>query len=262
MQNSNSSVESIFLVDDLSLHEALIYSLQSTVRPRARLTPATGAGFASGVQFQLKNHIVHILCLGDHTSHPFSYLTLGAFATQREISSVIALTTAHSLREDLFPGDLAIVRRASALPYPALFANKDPYEQNPPEAEHFEAKPETLDHFTKQVVKQAKPILWQREVPQVRCGYAKHPTWGGELMPWAPQQFDNMRQQGIDTISSAAVGVYEAQKLMPDARIICINQVVSNPNADSTEQWKRFKFRFQIPVAKLLSQIISEDGME
>jgi hypothetical protein len=253
MQTFANRPEQVFLLDDPELYEAIIGSIRGDGEP-------SGSGFAQGLRFAIADKYVHVLCMRDETGHPFTYLSLGQLAIKHNVSSIVAVFQCHSLVENLYPGDLAVVSAASALPYPALYKNRDPYAADTESTEHYEASVENLNWMSRFLKKWQKEITWQRNIPTVKCGYAKHPTWGGGLEPWAPEQFDVLRRAGIETLCEGAAGVYEARAHFPDIPVICLNLVRTTPSKDSKRGWNRNKSQYFQPVVWLIEKLITDSA--
>jgi hypothetical protein len=212
--------ESIILVDDERLHAAAVQALleHEELEPEA-------TGFTSSRRYRVSDYAVNVLLLPPENAHPFACLTLGQRAMVVNIKSVLCISAALSLRHDLHPGELTLVTQASALPYPALYASR------PPEAQQDYAPQEPSNYLLSQdnlalgreMAKATLQRVAQRAISEVHTGYARHPTWGGGMMPWAREQFEMLAADGLEMISEIAVGVCDFAQRTPGVPVVCFN---------------------------------------
>lgn len=264
MTPDQSSTESIFLLDDPDLFCAvtdLIASPNST-RPTGldvSSLPTGGTGFTQSRRFRINGTNFNFLLISPENAHPFTFLTLGQRTLNRRVPLIVAVTQAQVLRRDLYPGDIAIVSEAAALPYPALYQNIDPQQPVNSRAltQIYTPKPEVVTAFFNQAIKTTLPQIWQTDIPIIRTGYTKHPTLAGGLDPWAPEQFSTIKEAGIDSLAQTPAGVYEAQHLTPESTIICFNMIKGAADQPDNPEWHRRKNKLLYPAMRLILDIVS-----
>src|SRR5690606_20004223 len=175
-------------------------------------------GFTRSRRFRVNGQIVNFLLIKPEDGQLFGWLTLAEFHERVSIKRVLCIAQSLSLREDLHSGDVALVTQASALPYPALYASRAPewQEENdrPSAAQHYFLSDDNL-RLGRDIAGHALENVGQSYIPEVHTGYARHPAWGGGMMPWAAEQFDALTADGLETISELAVGVFDFATRLP-----------------------------------------------
>jgi len=250
----SEQLHKIILLDNSDIYRAVTRLLE---RRGSNLSPS-GAGFAQGCQTKIGDVVWHILKIQAEHSHRLSYLSLVEFSMRKPLDTVIGICGAHSFRNSLYPGDLALVHTASALPYPALFENRNPYAEQVVETERYLAKQEVLDAFAHSIDTRLNQFTWQSSVPPVHSALLKHPREEKSLKPWAEEQFRYLRQQDVDVLADMPVGLYEAQTELPDTKLIGICQIQSTPSPNSTAEWKRYHNRFITAPVELVGVLVNE----
>ncbi len=263
MSDDQSPTENIILLDDLDLFQEITSCLQATKRqqqPSVTVTalPSGGTGFSESRRFKVNNVDFNFLLISPENAHPFTYLTLGQRALKRRIPLIAAVTQAQTLRRDMYPGDIAIVSEAAALPYPALYRNIDPQEpaKSEPGIETYSATPDVITRYLKHAIKNTLPHIWQKEIQIVRSGYTRHPTLAGGLEPWAPEQLAAVKALGIETLAQTPAGVYEAQHLCIDSAIICFNMIKGHADQSKNQEWNKRQTKLRYPAIRLILDII------
>lgn len=262
MNPDPTSTENIFLLDDLDLFREigkLTGSSDSAAQVGCNVLPlpSEGTGFTKSRRFQINNADFNFLLISPENAHPFTYLTVGQRTMKRHVPLIVTVAQAQSLRRDLHPGDIALVSEAVALPYPALYQNKDPQNPTQIQPEIYPANPNAVTAFTDFAQRYTLPQIWQKSLPVVRSGYTKHPTRNGAIQPWAREQFEQIKQSGIDTIAQTPAGVYEAQHLCPNTEIICFNMIKGIIDQPENPEWNRHKTKLLYPAIRLLVDIVS-----
>lgn len=262
--------ENIMLLDDPDLYREITGFLSAPkgtaqgLNVDANPLPSGGTGFALSRRFLINDAVFNFLLLNAANAQPFAYLTLGQRTLNRKVPLVVAIAGALSLDRDLYPGDIALVSEAVALPYPALYKNAPAKEHNrggvarDSHAEVYQANAELVTKFMTLASEVVLPQTWQKNIAGVRTGYAKHPTWRGGLETWAPEQLDSLKDAGLSTISQMPAGVYEVQNLCPDTRIICFNMIKGRAGEADNNEWERRKNLLLFPAIRLLADIISD----
>ncbi len=256
-----AEAEIIILLDNPDLYREvtiLLRKLISANQPAMTISELTsgGTGFTQSRRFKVNDVRFNFLLINPENAHPFAYLTLGQRALRRRVPLVVAISQARTFKDGLFAGDIALVSNAIALPYPALFQNRNPFSPNEPTTEVYSANPEVLGSFSKFADTVTSPKLWQVKIPIVKSGYTKHPTHGGGLHPWAPEQFEQMKESGIDTVAETPSGVYEFQQLSPATSVVCFNMVTGPTRAQLSTEWERHKKKLLYPAIRLLLDIV------
>lgn len=260
MTPDQSSTESIVFLDDPDLFYAvtdLIASPTST-RPTdldVSSLPTGGTGFTQSRRFRINGTNFNFLLISPENAHPFTFLTLGQRTLNRHVPLIVAVTQSQVLRRDLYPGDIAIVFDAIALPYPALYQNIDPQQPAREQRESYSAKPDVAAAFSNFAQSVTLPQIWQNSVPTVRCAYTKHPTLNGGMEPWTPEQWTAIKASGVDTIAQTPAGVYEAQSLSPDSAVICFNMIKGYADRPENAEWERRKKKLLFPALRLIIDI-------
>lgn len=248
-------MESIVLVDSRVLFEHVVRAVRSRgaglwkrvmARTGGRLVEwdeglvevreldPVGTSFILSRRFAINGRVFNFLFLPPENAHVFGWLGLAQRGEQVEVEGLLCVAQAVSLRDDLGTGDLMVVTEALALPYPALYESRPPKwqkdefgEEDKRVAECFEAPAGSVDLAAGLAdIMRGRGKLTQPEVNWGRTGYAKHPTWNGGMMPWAEEQFDRMREEGIDTLSEMPAGVFDFAGRFPDVPMACFNQIV------------------------------------
>lgn len=251
--------EKLFLIDDEHLFRGITDLLTSpdaenVMGTQVSVAASCGTGFTTSRRFLLNGNFVNFLLLCPDNAHPFAYLTLGQQTLKNHLSLIVAISQARSLDPNLYPGDIALVSEAAALPYPALFQCSAPHTID--NADVYKANPETIEFFYTLAKAVTLPQVWQKQIPIIRTGYAKHPTWRGGLKVWAPEQVTALRAAGLTTWSETPVGVYEAQALTPGVKVVCFNMVVAPIETNQPIEWHRRKDALVYPAARAICDIL------
>jgi hypothetical protein len=265
---ADTTQEHIFLLDDPDLFREItkLCSPKGGKVPipgfSATPLPSGGTGFTKSRRFQIGGKVINFLLLSPKNAQPFAYLTIGQRTLKHNVPLVVAIAGARTLDRTLYPGDIALVSEAVALPYPALYTNAPAVKNNPAKpqdnkAEVYQADAATVATFLEHATVALLPQIWQKNLTAIRTGYAKHPTLRGGLEPWAPEQYDMLKDAGISTISETPAGVYEVQHLCPNTQIICFNMIKGAPGPGGHDEWMRRKKTLMFPAIKLMIDIIS-----
>lgn len=272
--------ELLVLLDNEQLYEAVARELtkarsafwkQSGARRPVTVMPQ-GGSFARGCTVAGNGFTINLIHLSPANAHPLGFLTLLEMQQRCPLSRILAVGEGFSLRRDLRAGDLAFVTRASALPYPALLANRPPAWQAP---DFSQSHPESFTAATPSdgaldiQTAQGESALWQKDLPAVHAAYTRHPQWAGAQPPWAPEQFERLRtEEQVDVLAELPAGVLEFAEKQPEILVHCLCMVIgqafpssSMAEADPLAALRRDFYRHQrrgvVPAANFLLRYLA-----
>ncbi len=259
-----ATTENVILLDDEDLFRELSRFLSSPEAAKELASPiiqmpSGGTGFTRSLRISIASTVFNFLLLNPDNAQPFAYLTLGQRTMRFHVPLVVCVARARSLELSLYPGDVTLVSEAVALPYPALYKNVDPHQAAPPErdiAESYQLDPTVAAMFSTFCESITQPQIWQKSIPAVRTGYAKHPAWRGGLQPWAPEQFQLLKDAGVATLSETPAGVYEVRRICPNAAIVCFNMIIGAADVPAQKEWNRRRQALLYPAMRLILDII------
>jgi len=250
----SDDLHKIVLLDNADIYRRITDRL---TRLEVALFPS-GAGFAQGCQCTVDGVVWHILKIQPEHSHRLSWLSLVGFSLRKQVDTIIGICRTVSLRNSLYPGDLILIHTATALPYPALFENRDSYTDQISQVEHFTSNPDVIETFKERLNANRLDWTWQSSIPAVHSALLKHPREEKSLAPWAAEQFLYLREQGIDVLADMPVGLFEARRELPVTRLVCCGQIQATPSPASRMEWHRYQHRFIEAPVKLVLGLIGE----
>lgn len=214
------------------------------------------AGYSKGHLLQKRDRKLFLLTNAGYTAAPLVYLSVAQLAFSQGADVIISVSGGYELTGKTRLGDLSMASAATALPYPALYQNRQP--QAPCETtEHYPASRESIDHLLHSTTTLLPELTWQKHLPVLQTGYCKHPTLGGGLMPWAPEQFEAVRSAGIDIIAEVPAGVLEAQQEYPAVTMISLVQTRQTVSRESAIDWQKHSKHYYLPARQILRWVIA-----
>lgn len=241
------------LLDDPYL---LRFALKSAREQGFKKQATWAAGYSKGQLLQRDERRLFLLCNAGYTAAPLVYLTTAQLAFSQGAHTVISVSDGYDVSGKTRLGDISIAGSAMALPYPALYQNRHPQE---PEAtsELYPASLEPINHLLDSTSAVLPELTWQKYFPILKTGYCKHPTLGGGLMPWAPEQLETVKASGMDIIAEVPAGVLEAHQEYPGINMICLVQTRQTSARESATDWQKHSRHYHLPARQILRWVIA-----
>lgn len=199
MRTETSEITShLIVVDDESLFQALRHHKNL----RAQET-SVGAAFSTCYRRQMPHAAYYLLYQPPENAHLHIWSAMAVLAKQDRFQTVTALSKGLNLGKSPLPKTPLLITEARACPYPALYQSPDPYSTGKQETEIYTCAWQARDNRSTTL----KAVGYKDEYV---AGYCKHPVHNGSLMPWAPEQFEQLSNQGIHMYSEIPAGIYDA----------------------------------------------------
>ena len=156
----------------------------------ARLTPHTG---------------YYLLYQEPENAHLRLWLALAVLTKHARFQTIIALGKGLNLSKHPQTAEPLLITEARACTYPALYQNENPYRDGTQPVEIYKPAP-LAEQWISSHPKGITDIA-------AIAGYCKHPVHNGSLLPWAPEQFQQMSNQGIQVYSEVPAGIYDTREI-------------------------------------------------